>query len=396
MKTRLVMFILLVLVCFGGPLTVLAENSYTARELLRSTYVFVQATNQKEWLAVEVLEKDEYKTFLIGPDGYRRDLSPFMSISETQRGAYVSAIADDGTIYFETSSFTDEGVLIERKLYSLSRESEEARLIDNVTRKGTLISTASINRNGDLLTVEYDELGLNDSVELRTFVGTSSHQRTLSFPNRIKRGDSSINQYFDNQGRFLITREQVTRLRRKLVDICAGDVRSDAVVCATADQLAKGVYRGKGYISAFSGGRVLVENMGRFKLIDSTTFEVMKSFRFRGYNTFSTYMVGEDLSIVGIGSSSFRRTSRTPMIVLDPLLGEQRYSCDFIPKDRTSLLSFSQIFKPTGSHIYIVAPGWGGGRDADSAVLYELSSSETQFPGSMVVGGCSVKKKVTL
>jgi hypothetical protein len=59
MKTRLVMFILFVLVCFGGPLTVLAENSYTARELLRSTYVFVQATNQKGWLAVEVLEKDE-------------------------------------------------------------------------------------------------------------------------------------------------------------------------------------------------------------------------------------------------------------------------------------------------------------------------------------------------
>ena len=396
MKTRTAIILLFSLVFFGNPLEAKAENSFTAREILRGQYLFLQTANSKGWLLAEESVNGELRSILIGPRGYRRDLTDFMPVAEPNRGTYATSISNDGTVFFETTSFTDEGVLLEKKLFSLARESIQLTLIADLSRKGSIFSNASVNNNGDVLIVDSSESGSNDTVGIRTLKSGESLQRSLSFPNRIKRGGSSVVQFIDNEGRFILARDQVTKHRRKLIDICTGTLHSNEISCATPDKIAQLAYRGKGYISTFSEGKLLVDKMGSFNLVDATTFEVIKSFHFPSFNSLSTYAVGQDLSIIGLDPASSRRSPKTHMTIINPLVGGQKYSCDFIPKDSTFLLPFTQILQLTSSHIYLVVDGIEEKSGEYTKVLYELTISETNFQNSAVVGGCLPIKRRAL
>lgn len=395
MKIRMVILLLFSLVSFGGPRAALADNQYTAREILRGTVLYRLAAFPNGWLAVVVNRNDNYRTILIGPYGYRRDITSFTRESEEDKSTSVKLISDDGTVYFETDSL-NKGVTTEREFSYLSRDSKDVRLIATFPHRGSQLSNASFNSRGELMVVEYDESALNNTVEYRTLGGGLPIKRTLSLPNRIKRGKAAIYTYFDDQGRFLISREQYTKNHRKLVDICSGAVQSDAISCATADQIAKVANRGKGSISGVSEGKVLVDNMGRLNLVDSTTFEVAKSFRFPRYNyIYLPYAVGQDLSMLGLSTSSLTPPSKARMTVVDPFSGSQVYSCDFFPKDSTFVIPWTDSSILTSSHIYIFVPNHSDKIDEYGTILYEISLTETRFPDSPVVGGCSVIQKRT-
>lgn len=388
MKIGLVTGLFFSLVSFCLPQSTRADSGYTAREILRSNFVFLQVANRNGWLVTEVYEKDGIKTILLGPDGYKRDLSPFMSSTENNKSFFAKSVSDDGTVYFETTSYTNEGGVIDSRIFSLARNSDETQFITGVTRRETLLSTSSVNESGDVFISDSNKEGSNNTIEIRALGNGMSLQRTLSFPNRITTGSSYVSHLFDNQRRYIITREQLVKYKRKVIDVCVGDLRNEEVVCATPEQVSKITFRGKGYIAAFSDGKFLVSSGGKVNLIEGSTLQVIKSFRYAGFNLPSVHHEGQDLSVVSLYSVSSKSGESTKLSVTDPFLGAQKLSCGFISKFASSMLPFSQIVKPTSTHFYLVLEGSSETSENYTKILYELSLSDSNYQASPVVGVC--------
>lgn len=389
MKTRILLSLATCITCMAA--SAVAQVGFSVKEIYRSDaggFIRVEQSNAAGWMLLSVSgapDRDR-KDELLGPGGYRRDISAFMQVPDSDISAL--AVTHDGAVYLERGAYstTEEGTFLsERKLLKLDRDASILSEIISFKRDLTTDDGILVNAKGQILHYSANVADPAATITIRRINGTRESLQNFALPPIPKGKRQSLTVLLDDTGKFALSRSIYSSGNSTLSNLCSGSVDNESITCMDLKRL-KALKRKGFYLSSLVNGTLLLSSWNISKSLDLITFDEKATLRISSRKTATQMSLISNGSVVTFASGIFKDSRDAKLFVSDSMSGKNRFSCDVIEQMRLPWLSQMELFSGVDGGIMVLLRDYGPKRTSRILLLAPASlSNELAAPA---IGSC--------
>jgi hypothetical protein len=357
-----------------------AQNGYSIKEVARAdsnTSLSIVRSNSTGWIITSKVGASVSKEIneLLGPGGYRRDISSFtdLPVMSYQPSTYPLAVGEDGAVYYERLEYstTNEGkrespFLSERKLLKLGRDASTVNEIFSVKRGPATEDGILVNAKGQMLYYSSD-LESSAPIAITRMNGKRESLQNFTLPALPKGKEQSFTFLLDDTGKFILSRVAYSTEKSTWNDLCSGSLDNETITCL--DKVRFRLYEQKGYyISQLVNGILLLSGSNVHESLDAITFTKKSSFRVSSRKTSLSAILDSNGSVVTFLAGRFLEYHDAKLLVFNPASGKSQLACDVIQQMKLS----------PGALVYL-------SEGADGAILMTLDDSSRPKKQSQIL-----------